>query len=260
LAPSAEVFPLLTDLDTHLDNELPYALGKTLSDFVVSSGTGSTSANPTHTIGAVEARVAGCYSQQSGTSITHAASQRHSLYPSESDTGTVNVSGGSGVPDVTVSSATLLPLGGVDTAGGMSITAVAERQAPPVHPDSITRYDTLGAAVTALGSTQQRRLVINQRVIVASSVTVTSNITVEFVDGGMLEPASGVTVTINGPLIASPGQIFSGSGTVGFGRGSIKELLPQWWGAKADGSADDTSALNKSLKAGSDSQVRVLRQ
>ena len=56
----------------------------------------------------------------------------------------------------------------------------------------------------------------------------------------------GVTLTINGSLDAGPYKIFSctGTGKVVFGRpNGVKELVPQWWGAKGDGVTDDIIPL-----------------
>jgi len=67
--------------------------------------------------------------------------------------------------------------------------------------------------------------------------------------GGKFSIASGKTLTINGPIQAPLAQIFEGLGTVAFGQGAIPEVYPQWWGALADGSNDDTAALQAAINA-----------
>lgn len=70
-----------------------------------------------------------------------------------------------------------------------------------------------------------------------------------FFAGGKFSIASGKTLTINGPIQAVPVQLFEGLGTVAFGQGAISTVLPQWWGALADGSNDDTAALQAAINA-----------
>jgi len=86
----------LSDTQTFLRAELPYALDNPLSSFVVSGGTASTSTNLTHTISAVEARVAGYYVQQADTARAYSPNKRTYVYITDSDNGTPTVRGGSG--------------------------------------------------------------------------------------------------------------------------------------------------------------------
>jgi len=127
-----------------------------------------------------------------------------------------------------------------------------EVPAIPTFPDpwsvvNVNTYATFEAAIAALGSTTAT-LLIPDVTPVSASVTVPANITLWFLGSGQLEVASAQTVTINGPLIAAPIQIFAGSGTVA-GDGKFFTFFPQWWGATGDGVTDDTTAVQTCVTA-----------
>jgi hypothetical protein len=67
--------------------------------------------------------------------------------------------------------------------------------------------------------------------------------------GGILTIPNGKTLHINGPFQAGLYQVFSGSSKVVFGPGTVAEVHPEWWGAKADGSsaAVTTSAIQAAV-------------
>jgi hypothetical protein len=84
---------------------------------------------------------------------------------------------------------------------------------------------------------------------VTKNITLPANISAIFDREAMLAPASGVTVTMNCEIRAGLYQIFTtGAGLIrGFSNAPF--LLPQWWGAKADGVRDDGPAIQASLDA-----------
>ena len=112
--------------------------------------------------------------------------------------------------------------------------------------DSLRRKNGLAGAMNEIGSANKTVLVTNQQDIPAS-ITVPSNITLQFLQGGILNIDSGKTVTINGHVEAGLYQIFEGDGSVSFGSGSVKEVYSQWWGAKGDGATDDAPAIQAAV-------------
>jgi hypothetical protein len=89
----------------------------------------------------------------------------------------------------------------------------------------------------------------------AGTYLISSNLTLSkvwtFARGAKLKPASGVTVTISGPVNAGLWQIFdtSAGGTVTFGAATVEVFLPHWWGAVADGTTDDSPAVKAAVDA-----------
>jgi hypothetical protein len=102
-------------------------------------------------------------------------------------------------------------------------------------------YDTFAGAVAASSG---QTLIVNGVLAVSSNLDVPHDITLRFENGGRLEPATGVTVRIYGPIIAGPGQhIFGGLGTIA-GSPMIEAAYPDWFGAEGDGETDDTLAVH----------------
>lgn len=111
----------------------------------------------------------------------------------------------------------------------------------------ISNFASLASAVSTLGASNAT-LVIGISQTVSSNLTIPSNIAVRFVNGAVIQPASGVTVTLQSMPIAAPRQIFDISlgGTVTFSNCS-GEIRPEWWGARAG--QDITSALQAAVTA-----------
>ena len=115
---------------------------------------------------------------------------------------------------------------------------------------------TIQDALTAMGSAEAILKVPAGIHSISGNLIVPSNITLKMERKATLAVPQGVTLTINGGLEAGLYQIFScaGTGKVVFGRpNGVKELYPQWWGAKGDGIADDIIPLQAMVDCSVDS-------
>ncbi len=91
--------------------------------------------------------------------------------------------------------------------------------------------------------------------ILPGTYNITTNIdflesVVNMPSGAILDIDPGIVVTINKNLNASTTDHFDGTGTVTFGADGVDFVVPQWWGATADGVTDDAAAFNAAAGAG----------
>jgi hypothetical protein len=114
--------------------------------------------------------------------------------------------------------------------------------------------DDSPALVAALAVTSTVRLAGGTyRIRNNLTVPVGKRIIVE--SGALMSIDAAKTLTLAGNFEAGLYQTFAGSGSVIFGGlnystlPSVVEVFPQWWGARADGTADDLAALTKAIAA-----------
>jgi len=158
------------------------------------------------------------------------------------------------------------------TAGTVSITGSLESSGGVLDvrafgavgdgvTDDTAAIDAADAAASASGI-----LVPPGTYALASNLTITSPIT--FLPGAKLRPASGVTVTISGQVLAGPyQQIFdiSAGGTARITSRGATETFVTWWGAIGNGSTDDTTEFQAAINntwnvtgdTGSQAKLRV---
>jgi hypothetical protein len=111
-------------------------------------------------------------------------------------------------------------------------------------------YASFGSAISALTSAgDARTLLIVDEQAVTDNVTVPKYITLAFVGGGVLNVASTKTLTISGAVQSPATQTFMGAGDVVIGNYNtdIREVLPEWWGAKGDDSTDSTASIQAAI-------------
>ena len=107
--------------------------------------------------------------------------------------------------------------------------------------DNLSNYSSINAAITAIGATEQA-VVCNTAQALTANLVIPANVQLIALKGCGIT-TTGYSLTINGSLDAGLYQIFSGTGSVVFGNGSIEKVPVQWFGAVGDGVADDSDAL-----------------
>ena len=108
----------------------------------------------------------------------------------------------------------------------------------------LSEYSTLTAALSTLGAGLSE-LWVTQNVTVSSNTTIPTNVVVKIFRGAVVTVNSGVTLTLNGPLLAGLYQVFDGAGTVVLGNQACPVVYPEWWGGAADNATDNATAFGK---------------
>jgi len=112
-------------------------------------------------------------------------------------------------------------------------------------------YATLAAAIADIGATPTTLLVSRDETCAAGTTTIPATTTIKFTAGSVLTIPTGATLAIAGKIDAPPVQIFNqtGTGAVTLTKAARSKLYPQYWGAVADGSTDDVTAIQAAVNS-----------
>ncbi|GAB6926999.1 hypothetical protein JCM10914A_09820 [Paenibacillus sp. JCM 10914] len=92
---------------------------------------------------------------------------------------------------------------------------------------------------------------------ISQDMTVDAGIMLHFLPGAELNISKGKTVTINGKISAGRSRIFAGQGMVR-GQPQVDAIAPQWFGASANGTANDAAAIQSSIDLAAASGADVM--
>lgn len=131
----------------------------------------------------------------------------------------------------------------VYTRDGINIVDVLSAGAERQSGD----FADLNAAITAIGSTPTTLNISTTDFPLTGNATVPATLTLTTTYPGSIDQGA-YTLTINSPFSAGRNQVFTGSGSVVFGSGSVDEIYPEWWGGFVGTSvADDRSTAIQAM-------------
>lgn len=121
---------------------------------------------------------------------------------------------------------------------------------------SIVRTSWIGGLVnlaTYIYGTPDITVIIDTDETITANLTIADNFKLSSPFGTIVTITDGVTVTVAGPVDSSnpPHFDFVGTGTVVYNSTAVSlYVYPQMWGAKADGTTNDTAPVNTAFDAG----------
>lgn len=110
-----------------------------------------------------------------------------------------------------------------------------------------SKYANLVAVVAAAGNGM---VVVNTTCTSSNNVTIPENVALTVVKGGSINHGD-YSLTINGSLTVGSYQVFTGSGQVILGPGSVSEILPNWFGS--------SNAIQKAIDCAHNSSVKIVK-
>ena len=114
-----------------------------------------------------------------------------------------------------------------------------------------TGTSSINADITAVGSAKTV-ILYNLATTLSASLTVPSNVTLQFQQGGSITQGAAYTLAINGHISSPLTQIFSGfsPGQITFGADSVDAMWAEWWGASPSASGSvNGSAIRSEIQA-----------
>jgi hypothetical protein len=93
----------------------------------------------------------------------------------------------------------------------------------------------------------QQLLIPEGTYLINTAVTMGSTVELVFEPGAKIKPATSVTVTLSGRVLAGRYQVFDLSNASAAIAGLVhnEEVFPEWWGAVADGTTDNKAVFDK---------------
>ena len=139
----------------------------------------------------------------------------------------------------------------ISTGGNLTLNKIgAEVDVLEAYGDGDTYTDaTLNKALSGIGTNACTIVLQPGTWTLSNDVTIPANVSLRMPKGAICAVATGKTLTINGPFQSAHYQVFSGAGTVVFGVQAVRDILPEWWGAVADGATDCGPAIGKAIVA-----------
>lgn len=260
--PSAN-FSFMGDLQNFLRVEDANRYGDLFPSVVTSGGIHTVGAGLTHAPDALAAYPAGFYTTETGSivypdnSVCWVIAHKDTIGNLGSFTRVAGTHylincGSTPRPSLPASAVWLMR---VTTSGG-SVSAVVDHRPLSTRSIDLCRYDSLDAAIAAVGSTPTIGIV-SCRLPVQSDQTGASTMTLVVSPGGLIDlELSNTDLIINGPFWAPPVTIFTGAG-MGNVRFAGTNVASYWWGPVGDGVADDTAELQAAVSAAANGTLLI---
>ena len=135
-------------------------------------------------------------------------------------------------------------VGYIQAGGGAVATTVQARLRKLIFTSD---YDTFANALAAAAN---GTLIINSTNSISSNTTVPSTVVLQASNGGLLNIATSVTLTINGSIECGAYKIFNCTGTGNVKIGPKTPIVyAEWWGTTNDGTSNDGVAIQAACDA-----------